>query len=161
MVVESGLSSAVVLTTPAGTAAPSPQRPGFVRGEGAVPRLGVFAVDALAAWRLTILVTRDAITDPIRSYVEDRAAEPDDEDIVVAIEWGPDVFRDRLRIPSGRRRRWEWLATLLACPWCVSVWVGFGVVAARRIVPRLWDPVARALALSMLASAGAVAVPHD
>lgn len=39
-------------------------------------------------------------------------------------------------------------ADLIGCRWCVSVWVGFGVVAARTLAPQVWNPVARALALS-------------
>lgn len=46
-------------------------------------------------------------------------------------------------------KRSEWLGRLLSCPWCVSVWVGFGVVAARRLAPRAWgEVVAPALAVS-------------
>lgn len=40
------------------------------------------------------------------------------------------------------------LVELLRCPWCLSVWVGAGVVAARALCPRVWDPIARALAAS-------------
>lgn len=45
-----------------------------------------------------------------------------------------------------RRRAIEHLP--ITCDWCVGVWVAFGVVAVRRIVPRVWAPVATALALS-------------
>lgn len=39
----------------------------------------------------------------------------------------------------------------LACDWCVSVWVGAGVVLTRRFIPRAWDPLAQMLALSSVA----------
>lgn len=39
-------------------------------------------------------------------------------------------------------------AALIDCPWCLSVWVGFGVVLARSVHPRVWGLVARALAFS-------------
>jgi hypothetical protein len=50
----------------------------------------------------------------------------------------------------------EKLSDLVTCPWCMGVWVAAGVFAARRVAPRAWDPLARALALAELASAIAV-----
>jgi hypothetical protein len=47
---------------------------------------------------------------------------------------------------------------LITCPYCVSVYVGFGVLAARKIAPRSWGYVAQALAL---ASLGALVVQLD
>lgn len=43
------------------------------------------------------------------------------------------------------------IAELLGCPWCAGFWISIGVVAARRVVPRAWDPVARVLATSAIA----------
>lgn len=37
---------------------------------------------------------------------------------------------------------------LLVCPYCLSVWVGAGVVLARYLFPRAWPWIARVLALS-------------
>jgi hypothetical protein len=37
---------------------------------------------------------------------------------------------------------------LVDCPWCLSVWIGALVVLARRVCPRVWDPVAATLAAS-------------
>lgn len=37
------------------------------------------------------------------------------------------------------------------CDWCSSAAVAFGVVAARTICPRVWRPVAQALAFSAVA----------
>jgi hypothetical protein len=39
-------------------------------------------------------------------------------------------------------------SALLDCPWCLSVWVAFGVAAARSVHPRVWGLIARALAFS-------------
>jgi hypothetical protein len=39
----------------------------------------------------------------------------------------------------------------VACRWCASIWIGFGVVALRRFAPRVWDPAARGLAFSAAA----------
>lgn len=64
------------------------------------------------------------------------------------------VTRDSVpltRIPRDAvRRRWpdSDAATLVTCDWCVSVWAGFAVTAARALTPRAWDPIARALAAS-------------
>ncbi len=62
---------------------------------------------------------------------------------------------------TALQRRSVFLLDLLNCPWCTSVWVSFGVVAARRSVPRLWDPVATALALSAVAGFIAERVAAD
>ena len=49
------------------------------------------------------------------------------------------------RAPNGR------VDTLVNCPWCTGVWVGFAVQVARTVAPRAWSPVARALALAAIA----------
>lgn len=42
-------------------------------------------------------------------------------------------------------------AYFTTCPWCVSWWMGCLVVAARRLAPKAWSPVAEALAFSGMA----------
>jgi hypothetical protein len=83
------------------------------------------AVDALATARLTRLAVEDELTRGPREWVLDRV--------------DPDQTR-----PSK-------LGYLLQCHWCSSVWIGMGVVAARRVFPRSWPPVATALAFSEVA----------
>ena len=70
--------------------------------------------DALSAYRLTRLITEDAILDRPRDAVAD--------------------------VP--------FLGSVTSCRFCCGVWVGFGVMLARRHLPRAWAPVAEALALS-------------
>jgi len=78
-----------------------------------------FAVDALTTFRLTRLIVEDEIAAPIREAVWKRYDVSDSK-----------------------------IGYLLTCPWCVSFWVGAGVVAARYVAPGPWDPVARVLAMS-------------
>lgn len=40
------------------------------------------------------------------------------------------------------------LIELVSCPWCLGFWVSAGVVAADAVAPKLWRPLALALALS-------------
>lgn len=80
-------------------------------------------VDALACHRITRLITQDVIFDRPRNHT------------LAALH------------AAGYLKAKE----ALRCPFCVSVYVGFGVVAARAVVPRLWGPVGRALALSDVA----------
>lgn len=82
-------------------------------------------VDALATYRLTRLLVEDRILQPVRDRVMDRH--------------GPTTQ----------------LGYFVTCPWCVSMWVGAGVVAARKVAPRLWPLASRTLALS--ATSGALA----
>lgn len=72
-------------------------------------------IDVLAVFRLSRLVARDQILDPVRERVEARS---------------------------------EFAGEGVACVWCVSVWVAFGV----RVLPRwLWRWVRVPLALSAAA----------
>lgn len=99
-------------------------------------------VDALAAYRLTRLVTKDVILDGPReaivrwAYCQDRwnpAAVP------------PGVSFAEFAAHDGNAPK---LATLITCRWCAGFYVSVGVVIARRWIPGVWDPIARALALS-------------
>lgn len=108
-----------------------------------------WAVDALATARLVRLVQRDRAGVPVKREL-----------VGQAYRWTP---------PRGQRHTsttdplmWAALdpdpplaVELLDCPWCLSVWVGALVVAARRCAPRLWDPVARMLAASMISGLAA------
>ncbi len=100
------------------------------------------AVDVLATARLVRLVRADRITRPVReavireAYLARGVLEPSGS-------WEDHVYADD--DPPA-------VATLVGCPWCLAVWVGLAVALARRAAPRLWDPVARGLALSYLAA---------
>jgi hypothetical protein len=85
------------------------------------------ALDALASYRVTRLLVSDGIIDRPR-----------------------DALMERLR-----RRERDKLVELIECPWCTGFWVALGVVVARRLAPRVWDPIARVFAYS--AAAGFVA----
>lgn len=78
-------------------------------------------VDAAACFRLTKLAVDDLITKPARDKLLDR--------------WPPEQTK---------------IGTLLTCPWCFSVWVAAGIVAVRRLAPRVWTPVADLLAMSAI-----------
>lgn len=82
-----------------------------------------FIVDALACHRLARLIVDDVVFDGPRAHV----------------------------MGALHAAGWEKGKELLRCTWCVGVWCGFGVVAARRYAPRGWAPVARALALADVA----------
>lgn len=76
-------------------------------------------VDSLATYRLTRLVTEDVIAAPVRDKIFEKHPPHD--------------------------RSWSYVLT---CPWCSSVWIGIGVMIARKIVPSAWDPLAKGLAAS-------------
>lgn len=44
------------------------------------------------------------------------------------------------------------MVELFTCPWCMSVWMGIGVVAARTIAPKAWNYPRRVLAFSAVAA---------
>jgi hypothetical protein len=80
------------------------------------------AEEALAAARLTQLITSDAL---------------------------PVIARPRSYL--AQRYEGTSFGYLLTCPHCVAVWAaGFGL-AAHLLAPRAWQPVRRALAAAMVA----------
>lgn len=106
------------------------------------------AVDALATHRLTRLVTQDTITRPLRARIIRHAYRFKDDDLTEAeLDQMPHDDDDAPK-----------LAAFIVCPWCVGLWISFGVVVARRYASLLWRPLARALALS---SAAALIAGHE
>lgn len=105
------------------------------------------AVDALAAYRLTRLVTADSITQAPRDALieatytaagraEDMRSGADAQGWQGVAEADPDVPK---------------LAELVTCRWCAGMWVSLGIVlVARRF--RWWPPIAQALAMSAAAA---------
>lgn len=76
--------------------------------------------DTLATHRLTKLVIDDYITEPLRDRVYKKFGSPQDSKV----------------------------SYVVGCPWCVSMYIGIGVSAARTIAPKAWRPLAYALAFS-------------
>lgn len=109
------------------------------------------AVDALAAYRLTRLVTRDTITRPARAAVIAAAYGRGAEHMSAEL-WEDEVDGDP-HPPA--------LAKLITCSWCASVWVGAGVMLARRLFPRAWQPCAYGLACAAVAGLAAAIEPAD
>lgn len=87
-------------------------------------------IDALAAYRLWKLAAEDLIAEPARGRLY---AELD-------------------------RRDWLMPRALIECPWCLGFWLCCAAVAARKLAPRAWEPLARALAASALAGGLAEAI---
>lgn len=111
------------------------------------------ALDALATFRLTKLVVDDQLTAELRDAVIESAYETagraaqmrelHPEALTYPSGWAEAVVPNDPNAPK--------LAFLVTCPWCAGMWVALGVVAARRLVPRAWAPLARALAFSAVA----------
>lgn len=118
-----------------------------------------FAVDALAVHRLTRLVSEDTITRPIRARIirfayrraqQTRWTVPDPQGgHKVDVETFTHAQLDAL--PRGDDYAPK-LAALITCPWCVSVYVCAGMLAARRFAPGLWRMASYGLALSSAAA---------
>lgn len=109
--------------------------------------------DALATARLTRLITTDAITRPARArlIIEAYALAgdlPTASRIDEALDSGLCTAADDEVLSAECPPP---VAKLLTCSWCTSIYVGLGVVLARRVAPRLWNPMATALAMSEVA----------
>lgn len=113
-------------------------------------------LDALAAYRLTRLATADTILAGPRDTLVRRAyarAEHVPRAATLAVDEGVNLAE-----PGG----WAELApldpyapkvaTLVTCRWCASAWIGMLVVCMRRWCPKAWDPVAKGLSFSAVAT---------
>lgn len=106
-------------------------------------------VDAVAAARITRLVTMDVISEPVRGRLI-RAA--------YLVARGEDEVGDRERDEpystwterAADDREAPSFATLLVCPWCTGFWVAVGVVGLRRRA-RWWPAVSEAFAVAYAA----------
>lgn len=87
-------------------------------------------IDAAATYRLVRLVTEDTFppVQALRNRIVEAHTTYDDQGVGDPDNW----------------------AELVECPWCASWWIALGVVAARRLAPRFWDPVARGLSFSLV-----------
>lgn len=97
-------------------------------------------VDLLAAYRLTRLATADIISEPVRQslvgrFVRSAGAAP------------PEPDRTAQELVDGMDDPPK-LARLITCRWCAGIWIAGGVVLARSVAPRAWEPVAKGLAFS-------------
>lgn len=104
------------------------------------------ATDAVAGYRITRLLTADTITARPRAAVirwsyGDRA--DDLEATSPHDSWDERAMND----PDAPA-----LATLATCRWCAGVWVAGAVVAARRLAPRWWQPVAEVAVVAAAAA---------
>lgn len=110
------------------------------------------AVDALATYRLARLVHTDTFP-PILKWRQAFVARHTNV-IGVPVTVLAGYQDDGQAITEQQTHEHEepdaW-AELVECAWCSSVWVAFGVLAARRLFPRAWDAVARPLAFSAVA----------
>lgn len=105
-------------------------------------KLAELVEDTGAVFRLTRLVTSDALTEGLRDRIierqRQRLASTGDE-MTVARRYGPEVAE------AGGP-----VAYLVGCPWCASMWVAVGVAVARRAAPLPWALVARGLTMSTI-----------
>lgn len=97
---------------------------------------------ALAAYRLTRLVTTDTITDPLRQAVFDRWPPTLDR---ARHRWNP-TLETLVERPVGTTPRVIRASTVLDCPWCAGIYVAAATTALLR-----WErsePVIVSLALA-------------
>lgn len=83
-------------------------------------------IDALAVYRITRLIVSDTLFDEPRRALLERL--------------------DASESPVAGK-----MAEGLDCPWCVSVWVGGGVLAFKASAPRAWRALSFVLATSAVA----------
>ena len=94
------------------------------------------AVDGLAVFRLSVLITRDLITDGLRHKL--------------GAPWQIKTYEGGRMTRSGTGARY-WLWQLCMCPWCVSIWLALGVLLLTVYWPDGWQYPAFLLALSGIA----------
>jgi hypothetical protein len=119
------------------------------------------AVDAVAAYRLTRLVTADVLTQELRgrviahAYGADRVPMPPPTRTLIEglVADGVDELRgDFWDVVVAEDTDPPKLATLVTCRWCAGMWVAAGVTVARMVAPRPWRWVARGLTVAAAAA---------
>lgn len=117
--------------------------------------LAGFATDVVAVHRLTRLATRDTLLYGVRERVIHAAyvanGTPSDTQPWELGQHDPDP-NDWADLAEREGPHAPKVAQLVTCGWCASVWIAAGVLAARRLAPRAWNPVARLLAASTVAN---------
>lgn len=108
-------------------------------------------LDALAAYRLTRLVTADQITRRARAWAyrwlyKRHDANLDDE--MLGGDLDAMVDADMTEDPDGMPQ----LAYLIRCRWCAGIWCALLVAAGRCIAPDAWGTVGAVLALAAVAT---------
>lgn len=116
------------------------------RRRAVTARAVTLLLDALAAYRLTRLATADVIGQRPRAWFV-RSAYRRAGVRLPRPNPGETIVEAAVDDPCAPK-----LATLATCRWCAGFWVSALVVVARRLVPRAWDPLARALSLSAAAA---------
>lgn len=109
-------------------------------------------VDAMATYRLTRLATADVISEPLRRSIVVRSLGSPIEEVTELTEVaeeteGPITAQEAVDALTDPPK----VARLITCRWCAGMWIAAGVVAARRLAPKAWDPLADVLALSAAA----------
>lgn len=95
-----------------------------------MPNPVTFALDTVAVYRLTKLITEDKLTEEMRHIIHDKF---------------PPVTDKR----SGLRRV-SMVEYLFNCPWCVSVWAAGFIFTLRKISPETANYLSSILAASAL-----------
>jgi Protein of unknown function (DUF1360) len=98
------------------------------------------AVDALAVYRLAVLLSEDKITAWIRDGLRDNGYQA-----VIRIQAGEAELKPQPGITGAVAR---WLYELVVCPWCIGLWIAAPVVALTSLAPATWQYPAFGLALS-------------
>lgn len=101
-------------------------------------------VDVLAVHRLVRLVTTDTITRPIRERLVEQSYGDRLDGETPETPATPTMWSDFAEDDGDP----PFVAGLVTCRWCASIWIAAGAVAAHGLVPALWLPLAGLLALS-------------
>lgn len=103
-------------------------------------------LEALGVYRLTRLVTKDTITQPIRARIVRFAYQLRDGETERDI---PLAAWDRMVEDDDDPPK---LAVLVTCRWCAGFWIAMLAVIARAVAPKAWQRVATVMTLSAAAA---------
>lgn len=115
--------------------------------------------DSLATYRLTRLVTKDKIAEPLRHWWIRDAYAGAEYPAAPTRQWARDALEGR----NGQREDPEQavqldpeapkLAYFITCPWCVGIWIALLCALLRWILPApAWRALRRMLATSAIAA---------
>lgn len=113
-----------------------------------------FALNALATYRITRLITTDDITRPLREKVIRHAYGDEIRKKSNEVLGSPGAWQefDGLTELAANDETVPNLAKLILCPHCTGVYAALAVWLGATLAPRVWKPLGTVLALSAVPS---------
>lgn len=106
-------------------------------------------INTLAVYRLTRLVVKDSVLARPRRWLDDLDTQKDGRPFERDPEADPTRGRRRAKVQvTSANAAYRFATAIVACPWCLAVWIAAVVIALTWAIPSIWAYPAFGLALA-------------